>query len=199
MNGDDTDEMPTAHEVGGGAKRQTWSLNSGGASGDEDPTKTIIESGANKPKVDDDGYDDSSTKVVLNPAGGKSVPDISHSPVGWLALIDGPGFPFAFPISYGANRIGRGGKVEVSLDFGDKSISRGPHCRVVYDTKNREFFLQPGEGTGITYLDGQAVLAPMKLNSHQRFEVGHTTLMLVPLCSADFDWRDMPAAQGTNG
>lgn len=195
MSSDDPDEMPTATELGGGGKRQTWSLNSGGTSSDEDPTKTFLVPGLGKVKSDDDDEDESSTRVILNPNRTGSAPDISHSPVGWLALIDGPGFPRAFPISYGANRIGRGGKVEVTLDFGDTSISRGPHCRVVYDTKNREFFLQPGEGTGITYLNGEAVLAPVKLRSHQRFEVGHTTLMLVPLCSVDFDWRDMPAAQ----
>lgn len=128
------------------------------------------------------------TRVLKAPTA-KAPGDLSRAPVGWVVVVAGPGLGTAFPLAYGSNRVGRGQDVDVGLNFGDESISRGPHCRVVYDVKGRTFYLQPGEGTGLTYMNGAPVLAPQVIDAHAQFEIGHTMLRFVPLCGVAFDWQ----------
>jgi hypothetical protein len=138
--------------------------------------------------------EDPKTRLFKAPSAPGKV-DFAEVPVGWLLVVAGPGFGKALPLFYGANRIGRGAGVEVPLNFGDESISRGAHARITYDTKGRAFYLQPGEGTGLTYSEGGPVLVPVALSANMQIEVGHTTLRFIPICSPDFDWQDLPGAK----
>ena len=110
--------------------------------------------------------------------------------VGWLVVVEGPGKGRAVPLGYGSNSIGRGATDRIKLDFGDEQISRSGHAVVTYDPRGRQFYVQHGGGTNLTYLGDQPVLAPTGLPALSHISIGHTVLRFVPLCGAEFDWQD---------
>ena len=110
--------------------------------------------------------------------------------VGWLVIVEGPGKGRAVPLGYGSNSIGRGATDRIKLDFGDEQISRSGHAVVTYDPRGRQFYVQHGGGTNLTYLGDQPVLAPTGLPALSHISIGHTELRFVPLCGAEFDWQD---------
>ncbi|MCH8056608.1 MAG: FHA domain-containing protein [Proteobacteria bacterium] len=93
-------------------------------------------------------------------------------------------------LGYGNNSIGRDVSQAIALDHGDSRISRENHCTVTYDPVNRKFYLQPGAGKNLTYLEGQLVLADTQLAAGNQIRVGDTELRFVPLCGKDFDWTE---------
>lgn len=130
-------------------------------------------------------------KTVSTVSSGNSSSEESISPVvGWLVIVDGPGKGSSHTLNYGVNRIGRDAGQPVSLAYGDNGISRENHSSLIYDHKNRNFFLQQGQGSGLTYLQGAPVLQPIKLEGHERISMGATTLVFIPFCNHDFDWED---------
>ena len=66
--------------------------------------------------------------------------------VGWLVVIKGKGQGCFVRLGYGINSIGRSNTNRVSLNFGDNEISPERHIVLIYDTRQREFFIQQGEG-----------------------------------------------------
>lgn len=110
--------------------------------------------------------------------------------VGWLVVVEGPGKGRAVPLGYGSNSIGRGATDRIKLDFGDDQISRSGHAVVTYDPRGRQFYVQHGGGTNLTYLGDQPVLAPTGLPALSHISIGQTVLRFVPLCGAEFDWQD---------
>lgn len=110
--------------------------------------------------------------------------------VGWLVVVEGPGKGRAVPLGYGSNSIGRGATDRIKLDFGDEQISRSGHAVVTYDPRGRQYYVQHGGGTNLTYLGDQPVLAPTALPALSHISIGHTELRFVPLCGAEFDWQD---------
>jgi len=116
--------------------------------------------------------------------------DEQSNPVtGWLVVIDGPGKGQSKVLGYGAQRIGRNKNQDICLDYGDEEISRERHAGIVYDPKGRKFYLQPGEGTNLVYLDDSPVLSPTELTQGSHIQLGSTTLRFVAFCGADFDWN----------
>jgi hypothetical protein len=114
---------------------------------------------------------------------------------GWLVVVKGPGQGNFLKLGYGQNSIGRGAGERVSLDFGDNQISRSGHAIVTYDPRGRRFYLQPGTGTNLTYLDDYStpVLQPVPLAPFSHIYVGDTALRFVPLCGEQFSWDDVEA------
>jgi hypothetical protein len=110
--------------------------------------------------------------------------------VGWVVIIEGPGKGNSFNLGYGVNHIGRDQGQRVSLPYGDAGISREKHVSVVYDQKNRKFFIQQGHGSGLAYEQGDPVLQPVQLRGNERISLGSTTLVFIPFCNSDFDWED---------
>jgi len=108
---------------------------------------------------------------------------------GFLAIVSGPGRGCVSTLHYGNNSIGRSASQRVSLDYGDSRISRENHCHVTYDPVTKTFFLQPGDGKNLTYLDGQPVLTVTELSAGNHIRVGNTELRFVPLCGKNFDWQ----------
>jgi hypothetical protein len=130
--------------------------------------------------------------ATFNPLAPKSeTQDASDDPVvGWLIVVKGPGRGNAVRLGYGWNSIGRDASQRVSLDYGDSSISRINHTKVLYDPRARKFTLTLGEGTNPTYVRGEALLGPTEIKSNDRLQVGDTELLFVALCGEDFDWQD---------
>jgi hypothetical protein len=114
--------------------------------------------------------------------------------VGWLVILEGPGRGNARRLGYGQNSLGRDKGERVSLDFGDSSISRSKHAFVLYEPRKRQFFLRPGDGANLTYLNGDLLADSRQLKPADVIEVGATKLRFVPLCGPEFDWEDQAQA-----
>ena len=126
--------------------------------------------------------------------GGEATGDpMADPPVGWLVVVDGPGKGRVAALGTGVNSIGRDATERVSLDYGDTTISRTNHGAITYDPRGRKFYVQPGSGTNLTYVDEQPVLAPRELEPSTHLQMGNTVLRFVPLCGVDFSWDDESA------
>jgi hypothetical protein len=113
---------------------------------------------------------------------------ISDPVVGWLAIVEGPGRGASLNIGYGNNRIGRAPTENVSLDFGDEEISRENHATITFDGRHRRFYLLPGQGRNLVYVNDQPVMSPQELSGGEEILLGQTKLRFVPFCSKSFDW-----------
>lgn len=109
--------------------------------------------------------------------------------VGWLVCVKGVQQGASFPLIGGRNRVGRAADMDVVLPS-DQEISRNTHCVITFDPASEAFYLQSGESRGLTYLNGELLLAPQPLKAHDKIRAGATTLLFVPLCGAQFHWRD---------
>ena len=109
--------------------------------------------------------------------------------VGWLVCIKGNNIGQSFNIYAGKNTLGRNSSNNIVINK-DKSVSREKHTVIIYEPKNRDFYAQPGDSSGLTYVNGEVVLQPTKLDKKALIEVGNTQLLLVPLCGEDFSWED---------
>lgn len=108
--------------------------------------------------------------------------------VGWLVCIEGYDKGKDYKLKTEKNFIGRTPEMDICIE-GDNSISRKNHAIIAYNPKNREFVITPGEGTGIVYVNNEAVYAPLKLNSFNVIEMGTSKFVFVALCGDEFDWK----------
>jgi len=111
-------------------------------------------------------------------------------PVGWLAVVEGPGRGATFSLFSGVSQIGRGEGQAVRLDFGDTSISRASHAAVAYDPEQRAFFLGHGGKANLVRLNNRPVLSTEDLQNGDVIRIGETTLRFIGLCGTDFDWNE---------
>jgi len=130
-----------------------------------------------------------SSAASETPAGSNMQPQPAEPPVGWLVCIKGPHLGQCFYIYSGRNSIGRnpGNRILINLDG---HVSREKHAWISYEPKKRKFNLQPGDGTGLTYLNDENILGPQEVKQGDKIEVGNTILLFVPLCGPDFSWED---------
>lgn len=141
---------------------------------------------------------DQATRVVgahqrSRAAAGKALDEdpMADPPVGWLVVVGGPGKGRVLRLGNGLNIIGRSAEMRVSVDFGDANISRVNHARVVYEPRERRFLLMHGDGTNLTYLNGELVMASVEIASGNEIQLGDTTLRFQALCGPEFDWPDL--------
>ena len=109
--------------------------------------------------------------------------------VGWLVCFEGYDRGRDFKLRSDKNFIGRDPSMDICLE-GDNTISRKNHAVIAYNPKNREFMMTPGEGTGLVYVQTNAVYAPTKLNAFVEIEIGTSKFVFVPLCGDNFDWKN---------
>lgn len=109
-------------------------------------------------------------------------------PVGWLVCVQGVHFGECFSIVAGRNSIGRYDTNDIVLDK-DDSVSRDKHAWIIYEPRKRIFYLKPGEGNALTYLNDNMVEESNELTKLDRIELGNTTLLFIPLCGDDFCWE----------
>ena len=113
---------------------------------------------------------------------------MADPPAGWLVIVDGPGKGRAVALGLHHNPIGRDETNRVALDHGDETISRHRHLIVTYDPEGRRFYVTPGDGTNLCYVNDEPVLASMPLEPCAHIRTGRTTLRFVPLCGPEFSW-----------
>ena len=146
--------------------------------------------------------DESEMTRLIGPPGRSSAPpqnepekrtvDSADPVVGWLVIVNGPGRGGFCKLGYGQNSVGREAEERVRLDFGDETISRKKHCFVIYEPRERQYTIRPGDGANLTYLNGKMLSETRSLKAGDLIEVGHTTLRFVPLCGRDFEWHEAP-------
>ena len=172
----------------------------GGAKADEATTPhneskeetTPSDEGSKKRSLQDE------IKSVAANSGGKttgiffsgSQSNVEHEPVvGWLVCVRGKHFGESFNISEGRNSIGRNETNKIVLAK-DDSVSRVKHLWITYEPKKREFFVQPGEGSGLSYLNDDNIMESKKVAPYDKLELGKGLYILVPLCGDNFTWED---------
>ncbi|WP_254695677.1 FHA domain-containing protein [Leisingera sp. NJS204] len=124
-------------------------------------------------------------------------PGYTRFPVGWLAIVQGPGRGAAFTLFSGVTVIGRGADQTVRLDFGDNSISRDNHAAIAYDPEQKAFYIGHGGKANLVRRNNRPVLSTETLAAGDVIRIGETTLRFVPLCGADFGW-DQPQPSDTD-
>lgn len=121
-------------------------------------------------------------------SGTSGTTEFVEPPVGWLVCVKGIHFGKCFSIVAGRNSIGRYDTNDIVLDK-DDSVSRDKHAWIIYEPRKRIFYLKPGEGNALTYLNDNMVEESNELAKLDRIELGNTTLLFIPLCGDDFCWE----------
>ena len=106
-----------------------------------------------------------------------------------LIIIKGYGIGQIVPMGMGMNSVGKAKSQRVCLDFGDSTISRENHCRLIYDTRENEYLIAVGDSTNLVYLNNQRVIEPQILKHGDIIEIGQTHLRFIPFCDDKFRWR----------
>lgn len=109
--------------------------------------------------------------------------------VGWLVCVKGKHFGECFEIISGRNSVGRNPDNRIVI-ADDPSVSGSKHFWVTYEPKKREFYVQPGESSGLSYLNGETIMTPQKLQAYDQLEFGMGVYVMIPLCSEKFSWED---------
>ena len=120
----------------------------------------------------------------------EKMPKVSTEPVvGWLVGIKGEHFGESFNISSGRNSVGRSASnsIVMAKDF---TVSREKQAWIIYEPKKREFYIQPGEGSSLSYLNGEMIMTLQKLKNGDVIDLGSGQYMLIPLCGENFTWED---------
>ncbi len=119
-----------------------------------------------------------------------TAPQISVDPVvGWLVCIGGKHFGQSFVIASGKNSIGRNDDNKIVLSM-DNTVSRSKHAFITYEPKKRNFYLQPGDSSGLTYLNEEFIDESKLLHAKDVIELGESKFCFVPLCGETFTWED---------
>ena len=128
------------------------------------------------------------------PVPADSIKDVNHvNPVvGWLVCMEGPDKGRDFRLQAERNFIGRSPGMEVCVPS-DNTISREKHAAVLFDPKRCSFWVTPGHGTGLVYLNGHIVHAAEQMHAEDVIELGATKLLLVPFCGEKHAWEKTPA------
>ncbi|MEK3734048.1 MULTISPECIES: FHA domain-containing protein [Paenibacillus] len=110
-----------------------------------------------------------------------------HPVTGWLVCIEGAQVGQDYRIMAEKNFIGRAEEMQIRI-LGDNTVSRRNHAVVVYDPKKRNFFLLPGDASGLAYHNNEAVYSPVELNAYDMIQLGRSKFIFIPLCGPHFEW-----------
>ncbi|KOY15762.1 MULTISPECIES: FHA domain-containing protein [Paenibacillus] len=107
---------------------------------------------------------------------------------GWMVCIEGPQMGQDYRIMAEKNFIGRSEEMHVRI-LGDNTISRRNHAVIVYDPKKRNFYLLPGDASGLAYHNNEAVYSPVELAAYDVIQLGRSKFIFIPLCGVHFEWE----------
>lgn len=112
----------------------------------------------------------------------------TEPPVGYLICTSGDDFGFGFQLKSGQNTLGRA--LDMDVVIRDPKVSREKQAFVLYDPKSRKFYVRPGEGSGLCYLNDELVMSSVEMHQFDRLILGDTELMLIAVCCEQFSWDD---------
>ena len=115
----------------------------------------------------------------------------TEPPTGWLVCVKGIYQGQVFACKSGRNRIGRNPNCNINL-LNDASISREAHALVIYDPKQRVFYLQNGTGDGLVYLNDSMLFEHehKQLKAYDQVQIGNEEFIFLPLCGERFSWEN---------
>lgn len=108
--------------------------------------------------------------------------------VGWLVITNGCGKGKSFELGEGNNTVGRDKSQKVSIDFGDLSISRENHFKIIYEPKHKKFYILPGESRNLTYLNDNIFGGLTEIKNFDKISIGETELTFIGFCGENFSW-----------
>lgn len=137
------------------------------------------------------GFFSINTKEIDEPRCEKktSTDNVTEPVAGWLVCIGGKHLGKDFKIVTGRNSVGRNSSNYIHLE-NEESVSREKHAWIIYEPRKRQFFVQPGESSGLTYVNDDTVLESRQLNQGDILEFGDTKFIFMPLCCDNFSWND---------
>ena len=109
--------------------------------------------------------------------------------VGWIICVKGAYMGESFPLKAGRNFVGRSLKMDVALAK-EPSVSRDRHAIVIYEPKKRKFYLQPGEGSGLSYINEEILMLPSEFHYFYKLQFGEGEFIFRSLCGENFVWED---------
>lgn len=109
---------------------------------------------------------------------------------GWIICIEGARVGTDYKVHEGKNFVGRGDDMDIQI-LGDNEINRKNHTIIVYDPKNLNTMILPGDSAGIAYLNEKPVYVPMELNPYDVISMGQSRFLFVPRCGKNFSWGDL--------
>lgn len=108
--------------------------------------------------------------------------------VGWLVCIKGPNYGESYSLGAGVNSIGRSENNRIVIG-NDNAVSREKHTFIIYEPKHKQFYIKPGDSTGLTYVNDEYLLDNRILVSGDIVEIGNSQFYFMPLCGTDFTWE----------
>ena len=111
-----------------------------------------------------------------------------HPVCGWIVCIEGARKGKDYKVMAGKNFVGRADDMDIQI-LGDNKISRRNHCVIVYDAKQGQTVLLPGDSNGLVYLNDEAVYVPTGLNIYDVIELGESKFLYIPFCGEHFKWE----------
>lgn len=109
--------------------------------------------------------------------------------VGWLVCVSGVRFGESFNIGVGTNSIGRLPSNRIALE-NEETVSREKHAFITYEPKHRQFYIKPGEGQSLTYVNDEYLTETKQIAGNSILEFGSSKYIFIPLCGPDFAWED---------
>ena len=146
------------------------------------PTNSSLQAAVNAVVSHKDTEDVKTVALWNAPAGAEPV-------VGWLVCVKGEYFGQSFNLKTGNNTVGRAMNMDIPLAQ-EPSVSRNKHCVITFEPQNHIFYIQQGESSGLTYLNGEMIMAPTKMNEHDSIKLGAAEFLLIPFCTTDFKWEN---------
>ena len=189
------------------AKRQIWDLEPDDSPAISAPRAPSEVAAVSKPSVHsqpkpnatpsaaDQAPDRAKTRIIgfhaeeITPGLSEAPDEGPAYPAGFLVVIDGPGTGAHFVVTTRVSTIGRGDDQDISLDFGDESISRSGHASVMYDAEHNRFFLGHGNKANAVRRNDMPVLATEEMAHGDDIRIGKTTLRFHAFCGPDFTWE----------
>ena len=89
----------------------------------------------------------------------------------------------------GQNSLGRSAGNNIMLPR-ENSVSREKHAFITFDPQNMDFYIQKGESSGLTYLDGKLIMSFEKMEAYSKITMGTSEFVFVPFCGERFKWSD---------
>ncbi len=106
--------------------------------------------------------------------------------VGWLVCVSGPDRGKDYVIRDQNNYIGRDVTMDIRIAE-DPTVSR-ESATLTYDRRTKAFLCTPEKGHAVVRVNDEILHDTLGMKANDRIEIGHTVLMLVPLCNDGFDW-----------
>jgi len=137
-------------------------------------------SDAEEPEYDE--FEDEKTIAIYDPENMEPV-------VGWLVCLKGAYKGESFELKTRRNTVGRSLKMDIALAK-ELSVSRDRHAIITYEPIKRKFYIQCGEGSGLTYVNNEVLMTPREIVDYDLIRMGNCKLILRTLCNSEFSWND---------